>query len=199
MAVHPTRGFTLLELLITLVISAILLGMAAPSFREAMADHRLRQDVETFRQAAFEARSESIVSGAHVTVCPHAGANACGSNWSGDLMVFVDGTISDVDAAAVRDADDRVVRIVRRDEATSSLKVYASYDGASNNTFVPSHLRYAPSGTSSWRNGSFVACDVRGKVHARVLNVLAIGDIRAARRAASGVALDAFAQEITCA
>lgn len=62
------RGLTLIELLVTLAIAGVLLGMAAPSFTEFIAQRSLTTAANDFVLAATLARSESVRRGQSVSL-----------------------------------------------------------------------------------------------------------------------------------
>jgi len=62
------RGLTLIELLVTLAIAGVLIGVAAPSFNEFAAQRSLTTQVNHFILAAALARSEAIKRGTQVSV-----------------------------------------------------------------------------------------------------------------------------------
>ncbi len=72
------RGFTLLELMITVVIAAILATLAAPSFREFVASQRVRNASFDLMTALTLARSTAITRYASVDVVKPAGGWADG-------------------------------------------------------------------------------------------------------------------------
>ena len=72
---HPQLGFTAIELIITLAIAAILIGMAVPSFVSVVDDAKLGKLVEPTNRALMLARSEAARSRSDVTVCPRATDN----------------------------------------------------------------------------------------------------------------------------
>jgi type IV fimbrial biogenesis protein FimT len=83
------RGFTLLELMTTLAIAGILLGITVPAFQGMMVSSRLRTTTNDFAAAVNIARSEAITRNRPVTFCRVVLANdtACAaasdtwSNW----------------------------------------------------------------------------------------------------------------------
>jgi type IV fimbrial biogenesis protein FimT len=99
------RGFTLTELMITLVIFAILLGIAIPSFESTIASNRLSTATNDLLGSLAHARSEAIRRGQRVTVCISADGATCAANggWSQGWISFLDttrgGAIASVDNA----------------------------------------------------------------------------------------------------
>ena len=100
MPVFRNKGFTLIELMITLAIAAILLVVGIPSFRDLMIRSRLSGQVQEFYGVINFARSEAIKRGNFVSICKSADGSQCGGNWSDGWIVFVN---NDNDSPAVRD------------------------------------------------------------------------------------------------
>ena len=71
-----SRGVTLLELLVALVIAGILLSTGLPQWGRWMAERELRDRADALLHALDRARSEAVKRGSRVVVCP-AGAGAC--------------------------------------------------------------------------------------------------------------------------
>ena len=66
------RGFTLIELMVTVAVVAILAMVAVPSFSEAMLSNKLAGYANNFVASALLARSEAIKRNATVTLCRSA-------------------------------------------------------------------------------------------------------------------------------
>ena len=79
------QGFTLVELMVTLAVVAIVISIAAPSFSQMIRDHRLITAANDFMGTLQLARSESIRRGVQVTLLP-IDAN----NWNSGWDVFTD-------------------------------------------------------------------------------------------------------------
>ena len=196
---RPQLGFTAIELIITLAIAAILIGMAVPSFVSVVDDAKLGKLVEPTNRALMLARSEAARSRADVTVCPRATDTTCGTDWDNGLLVFVDGVVNPTDDEAVRDNDDPILMIVEPHDTDNTLKAVASTDRTANTAFAPKFIRYGFDGRASWANGTLIACDRRGVEHSRAINVTLTGSIRRARTDGSGdVVENAFGNEISC-
>lgn len=63
-----SRGFTAIELLVTIVIVAVLAAMAAPSFTPLIERWRVRQVAEDLQSTLHYARSEAIKRGGDITI-----------------------------------------------------------------------------------------------------------------------------------
>ncbi|MGE0803062.1 MAG: GspH/FimT family pseudopilin [Lautropia sp.] len=89
------RGFTLVELLTSIAIIAILMAVAAPSFNSTMLNSSIRSASSAFGSDLAVARAEAIRTGGRVSICPRQAPDAvtCGSNWGNGWLVFrEDGT-----------------------------------------------------------------------------------------------------------
>ncbi|QWT21527.1 GspH/FimT family pseudopilin [Bacillus sp. NP157] len=71
------RGFTLLEMLVTVSIMAILLAMALPSLRGTIQKHRLRTSTDNLQSAVEYARAEAMLRATYVSVCASADGSTC--------------------------------------------------------------------------------------------------------------------------
>ena len=85
-------GFTLMELMITLAIAAILLSVGVPSFRALIKDSHLTVANNDLVTAFNVARSEAVKRGLRVTVCKSANQASCttSNNWDQGWLVFTD-------------------------------------------------------------------------------------------------------------
>ncbi len=103
------RGFTLIELMITLFIAAILLTVGVPSFNGVIKNSRLATATNEFITAANLARSESIKRGVRVTVCKSNNGAACtnANNWDQGWIVFTD----ENNNAAYNNATETLLRV----------------------------------------------------------------------------------------
>lgn len=82
-------GFTLIELMVTLVVAAILLGVAVPAFFGFIErNSRVAATNEYFSGLQFT-RSEAIKRNSAVSICPSSDAATCsGSNWESGFIVY---------------------------------------------------------------------------------------------------------------
>jgi len=77
------RGFTLVELMISLTILAILLGMAVPSFNNAVLGGKLSAFSSNLVASTQLARSEAIKRNEIVQVCASSNGTSCGVSSGG--------------------------------------------------------------------------------------------------------------------
>lgn len=76
-------GFTLLELVITVAVLAIVLSVGIPSFRDMSNRNRLTSVTNEIVGATQLARMEAIRRNTRVVVCPTTNGSTCaGANWS---------------------------------------------------------------------------------------------------------------------
>lgn len=68
---HKSRGFTLIELMVTIAVMAIVASIAAPSFSNMLKSYKLNQSTEQMMQALKEGRSRAAAARAMVVVCPN--------------------------------------------------------------------------------------------------------------------------------
>jgi type IV fimbrial biogenesis protein FimT len=163
-----SSGFSLLELLISLSVLAILGGLAAPSFTGMWLDARRTTAVNGFIHGVFLARSTAITQGTTVTICRSTDAHTCShrmDNWEAGWIVFVN---SDDDTPPARDADEPVINVVAASPGAHITSNRASY------SFRPHIHRVV--------NGSMVFCDRRGALHARAVIINSAGRPRVSSR-----------------
>jgi type IV fimbrial biogenesis protein FimT len=72
-----SRGFSLLELMITITVMAILLAIALPSFRDVIHRNQVSSASNAILASVSYARSEAITRGQLVSVCPGDKTSGC--------------------------------------------------------------------------------------------------------------------------
>jgi len=149
-------GFTLIELVATLVVAAIIVAWGLPSFRNLIVSNRLVSQTNELIGALNLARSEAIKRGSTVSVCKSKNGTQCNSSsvctggasgsvgWSDGWIVFLNNaTGSGTDARCV-DANEQIIRThgafpdqftLNSNSSFSDLISYRS-NGVSNNTGI---------------------------------------------------------------
>ena len=124
-------GFTLIELMITIALGAIVMGIGVPSFQNLVVKNRIQTQASEIRSSLAMARVEAIRRGLRVRVCP--GQNGCdgSANWHGGWNSFVD-----------RDNDNNI------DPNETQLEVHTRLDGSSTLTGA-NHVIFKSDGTAS--------------------------------------------------
>ena len=69
-AVRTARGFTLIEMLVTMTVLAVLMGVGIPSFRSFIAGQRVKTVSNDLMTALMQARSEAVKRNMSITMAP---------------------------------------------------------------------------------------------------------------------------------
>ena len=201
MCAKKQQGFTLIELMISLAIFSVLIGLGAPSFISAMKNSRLDSDYGELVRSMYLARSEAVKRTVRVGVCARATDTTCGANWNNGWIVFLDNVQGTPTTTGVINNGDEILRFSpplddkrKVTAAGSPWQVVSSSSNSVTQTFV----QYRPDGSSSLSGGTFVICDDRGEEHARTLNIVLTGDIRKGRKKGNKIAKDVYGVEIVC-
>ncbi len=83
-------GFTLVELMVTIAIVAILAAVAFPSFESSLRSNRVATMTNELLGSFSLARSEAIRSTQPTVMCASANGTSCGTDWNQGWIVFVD-------------------------------------------------------------------------------------------------------------
>ena len=178
------KGFTLLELMITISIAGILIGIGIPSFSNMMAESRISAQYNTLVGSLYHARSEAIKGAADVTVCPKNAIDAtvCGNSndWVNGWIVFIDSNnVPNEAVAIIENAGNDIISVAPALKGTNTLRSFGSPSNTVQNVGNVNYVRYLQNGSSSLTTGSILICDSdRGPASSRSLNIVQTGDIR---------------------
>lgn len=98
------RGFTLLELMVTVVIAAILISLAVPSFTNLLRRNQITTYANEFATTINLARSEAVKRGTNVTISSNNGLD-----WTQGWTLTVDATAELLRAAPALTGDNTFV------------------------------------------------------------------------------------------
>lgn len=135
------RGFTLIELMVTIAIAAILMTLAGPSFVEFQRNSVLTSTANTLTAALNSARSEAMKHGAFAMLVPQDNVN-----WDSGWLVFVDKNLNQAFDAA----DDLIL-------SQSNIEDFIDIEGNGTAGESSPFVLYNGSGYSRTRNGGFGA------------------------------------------
>ncbi len=101
------QGFTLVELMVTVAITAVLTSLALPSMRQFIGNWQVSNAVNVFMGSMQLARGEAVKRGRTVRMCRSNNGTSCGTGnnlpggWTSGWIVYVDndGIGSNVTAA----------------------------------------------------------------------------------------------------
>jgi len=149
-------GFTLYELMITVMVVGIILGFGIPNLRNFTLNSRITGTANDLHAAFMMARTEAAHAKTNVTICASAdpmGAANCGGTWDQGYVVFIDD-----DADQVRDAGEAILRSQPGVDTGVMLRV----------ANAATYFMYAPTGLGRLDAGGnpavsqVVICDERG-------------------------------------
>lgn len=109
-AVRWNYGFTLIEMLTVISISAILLAIGIPSYRYVTQSNRSSSEINGLLGDMQFARAEAIREGQKVTICPSTDGVQCKvtTSWEGGWLVF-----SDTGVIGTVDGNDQILKMQR--------------------------------------------------------------------------------------
>lgn len=161
-------GFTLIELMVTMTVMAILLTVGVPSYQSHMKDNRRITAINELVSAMHLARSEATKSNSTVAFCPSADRATCsGGTYDSGWIVFIN---SDGDTPPGVDSGETILRTdagVMR--AGTSLRASGG---------IAAGVNILATGRPNVFGG-ITYCDDRGSGHARSVTLNLVGVINA--------------------
>jgi type IV fimbrial biogenesis protein FimT len=106
MSLRRSNGFTLIELMVTIAVLAILITLGMPSFQGVLRSNRAATTTNEMMASLALARSEALKNTRGAGVCASTDGAACnGDSWGDGWMVW-----SDADGSGTFDTEEPVLR-----------------------------------------------------------------------------------------
>lgn len=170
-------GLTLVELLITIAIVSVVLGIGIPAFKATLTTSRLTTSINALAGTLAFTRSEAVKRNRDVVVCKSIAGTHCTrqGDWRYGWLVYVD-----INQNQSLDAGETILGTHRLSE-----KIQVDYRAFGSRHY----LVYRPSGATR-TNGTFTFCDPDYPEAARALIISKPGRPRLSKVRANGRPLD---------
>lgn len=172
------QGFTLIELMTTIGVGAILVSLAVPGMRALTLNSAHRSGVNELVAGMHLARNTAITTNSRVTLCASSNGTNCEAvSWQSGWIAF-----TDLNSNQLVDGTEAVIRA---SEAHEGLTI--------RSTEFPRFMVYRPSGrlmngATATNVGDFTICDERGAEHAKVISIQLSGRPQVAEKQSNGLA-----------
>jgi type IV fimbrial biogenesis protein FimT len=163
---RSARGFTLMELMVTVALAAVLMGLGVPAFREFTQNGRLTGAANEMLMTIIATRNEAVRRQTTVSFCPSADPGSDAATCDDDATA---GYISFIDTNANCDVD-------VGEEVVANFTIHSEVKSDVNATcvsFAPTGFRRVVGGQPTTALAIF--CDSRG------LNKIGNADVTYAR------------------
>ncbi|MFL6622685.1 MAG: GspH/FimT family pseudopilin [Sulfurifustaceae bacterium] len=173
---RSARGFTLHEMLITLLVAGVLSSASAGVYAMLQENHKTVAANELVAHLNL-ARSEAIKRRAHVRICASKDQSTCVepdadfAHWQYGWLIYAD---------ANDNGEPEPAEIIRVQPSLGSGFVIRT--ARSRN-----EITYQPMGTSAGSPATFAVCDARGPKYARYVTISNTGRARISRTTTSNV------------
>jgi len=155
-----TAGFTIIELMMTLAIAAVLVALAAPNFTDIIKNNRLSTQYNELLTHITLARSEAVKRGTDIKVQNNNGTAS--GTWDTGWVVY-----QDLDEDDTVDSGEEILV-----NNISSTDITIRFNSNGQITYQPNALGTTP--------GTFTICDDRTNKEAKGLIINFTGRVRVA-------------------
>ena len=136
-------GFTLIELIVTVAIIAILLSAGLPGMQTLLGTMTINSTTNQLAASLNYARGQAISRVVGVSVCRSTTGTSCGTNWNDGWIIFID---ADLDGSYdPSPGGDEIVRVENITQSGSTLTLVGnggvdviSFDNLGENTSTDS-------------------------------------------------------------
>jgi type IV fimbrial biogenesis protein FimT len=181
------HGFTLLELLVTLGIAAILASMAIPAYANLVKRSNSQTLAYQLVTLVRFARSEAINKKVTITLCGSGDGVICTDDWSKTILIF-----ADRNRDGVLDGSDTLLRRVSALKEGETL-AWRSFRNQP-------YLQLQANGMTYFQNGNFTYCPADNDAHFALHWIINVsGNLRiAADKNKNGIPEKADGKDIRC-
>lgn len=152
------KGFTFIELIVSISVTSILAAIAIPSFSHFIVKMRVDNEISKLHRLLLITRNAAINSGQKAIICPLNDSSQCTTQWQNELSVFIDsndnkildGNEKIISIKAAINIEDKLVYGKGRTKIT--FKPTGTLSGLANGTF-----RYCPQSYTNYSKGIVIA------------------------------------------
>ena len=137
------QGFTIVELMITVALIAIIAAIGIPSYQDVVASNRVVTSINELHAGLRLARVEAVKRNADVVFCATSDSASCSGTWNDGWLIF-----HDADGDGVADADE----LIRVGEGVHNGYNLTFSGGGTSITFLAR-------GMTNGQSGTFKLCD----------------------------------------
>lgn len=160
------RGLTVIEMLVTLAVAAVLTAIALPAWSIVAERARITGTANGLLAQLYYARNEAVSRHASVSLCPSDDGVSCSGDptgWQAGYLVFVDDNNS-----RSREPGEPILR--RIDTADAGIRLHSTGGRPA--------IRFLPDGAAWGTNTTFSTCVADRSPHNRAVILLGTGRAR---------------------
>jgi type IV fimbrial biogenesis protein FimT len=143
-----SKGFSLIELMVVIAVSAIMITIAIPSLSDFTVKMRIDNEISQLNRLVLSARNSAITLEQNVITCPLE-SGVCTANWQNELTTFIDNDNNGTFLAA----NDTLVKIkaanTSGDVITYAGQISIGFTPAGILATAPSQFLYCPKSDKS--------------------------------------------------